>query len=315
MHYGTPLWLENQFLNASYPERIASYPRAVASRYAGVWDDFTPLNEPIINAIYCGETATWPPFLSGQDGFVKLTMALSRGMVRTQQEIASVNPDASFVHVDAGFRWEGEGGPLPREVLEQRRFLSLDLITGRVDAAHPLRSYLATHGVTDAELSWFVENAVTPDVVGVNYYPAFTTVRYVDGGGTDGTGGTAPVEAGTAGLRDLLALYWERYGLPLAVTETSRGGSVDSRLEWLGESVAELRALRSEGVPVLAYTWFPFFTLVDWLYRHDTKTPDDWFIHMGLVDLERGADRVLVRRRTAVFEAFQRESGNQDASS
>ena len=134
MHYGTPLWLENQFLNAAYPERVAAYARAVAERYAGVWDDFTPLNEPVINAIYCGETATWPPYLSGQDGFVKLTLALARGMVRTQQEIAAVNPDARFVHVDAGFRWEGEGGPLPREVLEERRFLALDLITGRVDA-------------------------------------------------------------------------------------------------------------------------------------------------------------------------------------
>ena len=42
MHYGTPLWLEDQFLNASYPERVAAYSREVASRYAGVWDDFTP---------------------------------------------------------------------------------------------------------------------------------------------------------------------------------------------------------------------------------------------------------------------------------
>lgn len=311
MHYGTPLWLENQFLNASYPERVAAYGREVAARYAGVWDDFTPLNEPIINAIYCGETATWPPYLSGQDGFVKITMALARGMVRTQQEIAAVNPAARFVHVDAGFRWEGDDGPLPRETLEERRFLALDLITGRVGQRHPLRSYLAEHGVTDADLDWFAANAVTPDVVGVNYYPAFTTVRYVGGGDGGGDGGgvtvpvTEPIEAGTAGLRELLAAYWERYGLPLAVTETSRGGSVESRLEWLDESVREVRALRAEGVPVLGYTWFPFFTLVDWLYRHDAKTPDDWFIHMGLVDLERGADRVLARRKTAAFTAFQ----------
>ncbi|HEY6800196.1 MAG TPA: hypothetical protein VI121_06105, partial [Agromyces sp.] len=133
--------------------------------------------------------------------------------------------------------------------------------------------------------------------------------------GAGATAGTAPVEAGTAGLRDLIELYWNRYGLPLAVTETSRGGSVDSRLEWLGESIAEVRALRSEGGPVLGYTWFPFFTLVDWLYRHDLKTPDDWFVHMGLVDLERGADRVLARRRTAAFEAFQRASADGGAPS
>lgn len=299
MHYGTPLWLENQFVNAGYPERIASYGRAVAERYAGVWDDFTPLNEPVINAIYCGENGTWPPHLRGQDGFVKLTMALARGMVRTQQEITSVNPTARFVHVDAGFRWEGDSKSPSRELLEERRFLALDLILGRVDRTHPLRDYLAEHGVTDPELDWFAANAVIPDAVGVNYYPAFTTVDLDE----DRAG--RPVEAGTAGLRDLVELYWERYGLPLAITETSRGGSVGSRLEWLEQSVAEIESLRERGIPLAAYTWFPFFTLVDWLYRTDTGSADEWFVHMGLIDLERGADRRLKRCRTPVFDAFR----------
>lgn len=298
MHYGTPLWLENQFLNASYPERVASYARAVAERYAGTWDDFTPLNEPAINAEYCGERGIWPPYLSGQDGWVKIMMALARGMVRTQQEIEAVNPAARIVSVDAGFRWEGEDLPLPRALMEERRFLSLDLTMGRVDDAHALHGYLTGHGVTEAELAWFRANAVVPDVIGVNYYPGFTTVRYVDGA-------ILPVEAGTHGLRDLLTLHLDRYGLPVAVTETSRGGSVESRVEWLEQSVAEIESLRADGVPVVGYTWFPFFTLVDWLYRHDLKTPDEWFIHMGLVDLERGPDRVLARRKTVAFDRFQ----------
>ena len=70
MHYGTPLWLENSFLNASYPERVASYARAVAERYKDVWSDFTPLNEPLVNAEWCGQNGQWPPYLHGQDGFV-----------------------------------------------------------------------------------------------------------------------------------------------------------------------------------------------------------------------------------------------------
>jgi beta-glucosidase len=298
MHYGTPLWLDNQFVNSEYPERIARYGRAVAERYAGVWDDFTPLNEPLINAEYCGETGKWPPYLSGQDGFVKVIMAIARGMVRTQQEIAAVNPNARFVSVDAGFRWEGDGTPLPIELMEERRFISLDLTMGRVGADHPLRDYLVGHGVTEAELDWFESNAVFPDVIGVNYYPGFTTVRYVDGV-------TQPVEAGTTGLRDLLTLFSERYGLPVAVTETSRGGAVEARLEWLDESIAEVETLRAEGMSIVGYTWFPFMTLVDWLWRNDLKTSDEWFIHMGLVDLERGADRVLARKKTAAFAPFR----------
>ena len=68
-----------------------------------------PLNEPVVNAEWCGENAKWPPYLSGHDGFVKVTMQLARGMVRTQREIAAVHPAAVFVHVDAGFLYRGDG--------------------------------------------------------------------------------------------------------------------------------------------------------------------------------------------------------------
>lgn len=298
MHYGTPLWLDNQFLNTDYPERVAAYGRAVAERYRGVWDDFTPLNEPAINAEYCGERGIWPPYLSGQDGWVKIMVALARGMVRTQQEILAVNPDARIVSVDAGFRWEGDGTPLPLDLMEERRFLSLDLTMGRVGDDHALHPYLTGHGVTEEQLTWFRANPVFPDVIGVNYYPGFTTVRYVDGK-------TEPVEAGVVGLRDLLQLHVDRYGLPVAVTETSRGGDVPSRVQWLEESIAEIESLRDGGMDIVGYTWFPFMTLVDWLYRHDLKSADEWFIHMGLVDLEREPDRNLARRKTPAFARFQ----------
>lgn len=297
MHYGTPLWLENSFLNAAYPERVAAYGRAVAERYRHVWTDFTPLNEPVVNAEWCGHNGAWPPYLVGHDGFVRVLLALARGMVRTQQEIATVHPEATFVHVDAGFRYEGETTPLPRELLEERRFAALDLITGRVRPDSLLGEWLTSHGVTAADLAWFRENAVTPDVIGVNYYPHFTTARMLDGVVT-------PVRAGTAGLRDLVTLYSERYALPIAVTETSLVGTVEERVEWLHASTAELLALRAEGHDIIGYTWFPFFTMVDWLYRFDQKTPDEWFLPFGLVDLVRGADQRLARVPNRAFGEF-----------
>jgi len=299
MHYGTPTWIDNAFLNAQYPERVAAYGRAVAERYRGVWDDFTPLNEPIVNAEWCGEMGNWPPYLTGIDGFLTVTKALAKGMVRTQQEIAEANPDAVFVHVDAGFRYEGETTPLSREILEERRFLALDLITGRVGADHPLRSWLGDHGYTDDDLAWFAANAVTPDVLGVNYYPTFTTIRM------DADGVKSPVVAGTAGLRDLVQLYSARYALPIVITETSLVGTPDEKIAWLRESEAEVEALRADGIPVVGYTWFPFLDLVDWLYRFDEKPVDDWMLDFGLVTLERGGDQQLARRKNAAFDVFQ----------
>lgn len=298
MHYGTPLWLENSFLNAGYPERVAAYGRAVAERYREVWTDFTPLNEPVVNAEWCGQNGAWPPYLVGEDGFVKVTMQLARGMVRTQQQIAQVHPDAVFVHVDAGFRYEGETSPVPREFLEERRFVALDLITGRVADDSVLGRWLASHGVTSGELDWFRENAVTPDVIGINYYPRFTTARVEDGVMT-------PVRSDAAGLRDLVELYSARYGGPLAVTESSLVGTPDEKQEWLRDSAVELAALRSEGHDIVGFTWFPFFTLVDWLYRYDQKQPEEWFREFGLVDLVRGADQGLERVPNSSLELFR----------
>ncbi len=298
MHYGTPTWLENSFINTQYPERVAAYGRAVAERYRGVWNDFTPLNEPIVNAEWCGEMGKWPPYLTGIDGFLTVVKALAKGMVRTQQEIAEANPDAVFVHVDAGFRYEGETVP-PREILEERRFVALDLIMGRVDDAHPLRGWLGEHGYTEPELAWFRDNAVRPDVMGVNYYPVFTTIRM------DEDGVKHPVTAGTAGLRDLVQLYHDRYGIPIVITETSLVGTPEEKIAWLGESVAEVEAMRAEGVGIIGYTWFPFLDLVDWLYRFDDKPVDEWMLDFGLVTLVRGGDQQLQRRRNAAFDAYR----------
>jgi beta-glucosidase/6-phospho-beta-glucosidase/beta-galactosidase len=299
MHYGTPLWLDNAFANGHYAERVAAYGRAVAERYAGVFDYFTPLNEPVVNALYCGENGVWPPRFVGDDGFAKIIAALAKGIVLTQREIAAVNPAAKFVHVDAGFRWANESPTRSREFLEERRFIAMDLVTGRVTPEHPLYDYLRDGGVTAADLEWLVESAVSPDVVGVNYYPGFTTLAFREDGTEHG------VEAGTAGLRELLHAYHDRYGLPLALTETSRGASVAERITWLDESISTVTELRDAGLPIVGYTWFPFFTLVDWLYRQGTKPADHWFVHMGLVDLERGADSRLTRKRTDAFGHFQ----------
>jgi len=302
MHYGTPLWLENSFLNASYPERVASYARAVAERYRDIWSDFTPLNEPLVNAEWCGQNGQWPPYLHGQDGFVKVLMQLARGMVRTQQEIAAVHPAPTFVHVDAGFLYEGDTSPVPREILDERKFLSLDLISGRFDDAHPLRGWLREHGVADADLQWFRDNAVEPDVVGVNYYPRFSNGSIIDGVFT-------PIPSGVGGLRQLVELYSARYDLPIVITETSLVGSPEEKIEWLRDSAAELAELRAEGHVIAGYTWFPFFTMVDWLYRFDQSQPDEWFMEFGLVDLVRGADRGLERVKNASFDMFRELAG------
>ena len=92
MHYGTPLWLDNHFVNASYPRRVAEYAAAFAERYGSLVRFYTPLNEPGVTASYCGRDGRWPPYLSGDDGYVKVLLALARGMSRDGRGAAGEPP-------------------------------------------------------------------------------------------------------------------------------------------------------------------------------------------------------------------------------
>jgi len=60
MHYGCPLWLECEFANPDYPQRVAEYAARFAGRYGEQVRFYTPMNEPLLNAMYCGEDGAGP---------------------------------------------------------------------------------------------------------------------------------------------------------------------------------------------------------------------------------------------------------------
>lgn len=309
VHYGTPLWLEDEFANPGYPDAVAAYARAVARRYRGRIRHYTPANEPLLNAMYCGEFGHWPPHLAGDIGFVTLVKALTRGIVLTQRAIAEEDPDAAFVHVEASFRFAGDVEAHAATVghLVERRYIVQDLVTGRVDDAHPLAPFLLAHGFTADELAWARANVAEPDVVGVNYYPQHSTEVFEAGvelGG--GPGELRPRrDAGTEGLADVLRSYAERYGKPVFLTETGYTGTESARIAWLEASVAEVERLRADGVDVVGYTWWCVTDMIEWSYRYGDGEPLDYLLRMGLWSLEPDERGDLRRVRTVVADRFR----------
>lgn len=310
MHYGTPLWLDNGFINTDYPQYVAEYAAAVADRYRDRLSIFTPLNEPLLTMMYCGQFAYWPPYLSGDDGFVKLLKGVTKGMVGTQNAVSSMNSDATFVNVEASFRFGGDTDTYHNEVefLKQRRFLVEDLIMGHMNDTSPLTPWLAENGFTDNDLQWYVDNAVTPDVMGVNYYPLVSTVQYVAGHPHAGSPQDPPLfqNDGVAGMEDVLTLFADRYGLPVYLTETSWPGSVDERVAWLRDSVRGVDELRAKGVDVVGYTWWSLFDMMYWTYRDENEQPERYLAHMGLWDLKSDGRLSFDRLKTAAADEYLR---------
>lgn len=285
MHYGTPLWLERSFAASDYPRRVAVYARAVAERYKGLIHSYTPLNEPLVNADFCGRRGVWPPYLRGDRGYLTVMLNLARGMLATAEAIYEADPGALLVHVEAAGLSRAADEALRSFAEEEmlRRFLALDLITGRVTPDHALFPWLVRNGVSVTELRELAARPLALDCLGLNFYPQWSTRLY----GLDRAGrlvDTATEQDG-AGFAELIQLYYERYHVPVMITETSAMGDHEVRSRWLRSSLEAIRGLRARGLPVLGYTWFPLFTMVDWRYRYGREPQEYYYINLGLYTL------------------------------
>jgi beta-glucosidase/6-phospho-beta-glucosidase/beta-galactosidase len=277
----------------------------VAERYRDLVRYYTPLNEPTVNAAFCGRRGEWPPYLEGEDGYVKLLLPIIRGMVQTVETVRQADPEAIFVQVEAlGWLWT-EDERLQAEV--ERRlahtYLAFDLFSGRVDTGHLLWPYLRQHGTTENDLAWLQERAVAVDVLGVNLYP------WSGGELVMGPDGLAQRRGELNGyhLADVLRHTWQRYKLPMMITETSARRDVSGRSQWMDETISATAAVRAEGIPVTGYTWFPVMTMIDWEYRRTSKPLADYLLHLGLWDSAFDEDGVLQRHPTPLVEKFRRQ--------
>lgn len=304
MHYGTPLWLENSFINAHYAERVAEYAAAVVERYQEPVQVYTPLNEPMVNADMCGRRGEWPPYLEGDDGYVKLVIALCRGIVKTVEAIRSIQPDVFLVQVEALWRVFIRGGGYHPQVEfdNARQYLAFDLSTGRVGEGYPLLDFLYQNGVTDADLQWFRDHAVSFDVFGANFYPwAYNELV------PDEAGQLRRVKNRTHGgtIAEVLTDAYERYRMPVMVTETSAKENIEGRRLWMDETLSAVWQLRQQGIPVVGYTWFPMMTMIDWAYRRGDLPLENYLLHLGLFDSAFDEHGVLQRHPTPLVNDYR----------
>jgi beta-glucosidase/6-phospho-beta-glucosidase/beta-galactosidase len=300
VHYGCPLWLKGHAANPDYPRRVAEYAGAVAERYGHLVPAYTPLNEPVVNALFCGRNGRWPPYLRGDRGYVRILMALVQGISLTIREIRQRQPSAEIVHVEA----TGSLGPVrhvdyaAEDSLDQH-FLPAELVMGRVSPEHPLRPWLIANGAKGNDLDWLEANRQSFDIIGINFYPTFREARRIP----------RPHELSSIGreMTAVLGRFADRFDLPIVLTETSDIASgVQRRSRWMQTSVGAVARARELGTNVVGYIWFPVFSCLDWSYRAGRRPADDYLLHMGLWDLWPDGAGQLIRHETELVGAYRR---------
>jgi dTDP-4-dehydrorhamnose reductase len=78
---------------------------------------------------------------------------------------------------------------------------------------------------------------------------------------------------------------WERYGIPIAITEVHHGCHRDEQLRWFAEVWKTAKQLRAEGMDLRAVTIWSMFGNVDWRFL---LTQKNGFYDTGAFDVRGG---------------------------
>ncbi len=288
-------------VDENFPEKLAAYARALAQKFPWV-EDYTPVNEPLTTARFSCLYGHWYPHASDQFSFARAITNQCRATVLAMRAVREVNSNARLVQTeDLGKTHSTPALSYQADFENERRWLTFDLLAGRVTRQHPMWHYLLHAGVRQQELEWFLENACQPEVFGINHY--LTSERFLDERlarypacthGGNGRDFYADVEAvrvlaeGAVGPKGLLKEAWERYRKPLAVTEAHLGCTREEQLRWFKEIWDGAESLREEGACVLAVTAWSLLGSFDW---NSLLTRSDDHYEPGVFDLRAPCPR------------------------
>jgi len=148
LHHGSgPSY--TSLVDDDFPTLFADYARAVAERYPHV-DDWTPINEPLTTARFSALYGHWYPHAADAPSFWRALLNQIDGTRLAMAAIRRVNPNARLIQTeDLGETFAIEPLADVAGYYNHRRWLTWDLLCGRVVPGHPLWVEIATAGFAD----------------------------------------------------------------------------------------------------------------------------------------------------------------------
>lgn len=300
VHHGSgPAYVN--MLDDSFADGLAAYASLVAAKFPWI-NYYTPINEPLTTARFCGLYGFWFPHKKNDKSFVRILFNECKATVLAMQEIRKVNPKAQLVQTED----LGKTHSTPRLKYQaafenRRRWLGFDLLCGKVTPKHRLWRYLLKSGIKPEELQFFIDNPCPPDIMGLNHY--LTSERYLDENikhyprnthGGNKKQRYADVEALRVGIAKadgpfkLLKQAWKRFKLPIAVTEVHLHCTREEQLRWIREVWYAATRLKAEGADIRGVTTWAMLGSFGW-NKLLTRPNGDY--EAGLFDVLSGEPR------------------------
>ena len=300
LHHGSgPIY--TNLLDPEFPQKLAKFAAAVAKRFPWV-EDYTPINEPLTTARFSCLYGHWYPHKRDPLLFAQALLAQCRGIVLAMREIRKVNSRARLIQTeDLGKTLSTPVLAYQAEFENERRWLTFDLLNGVLGRDKRLWQYLLYVGISEQELQWFMDNPTPPDILGINHY--VTSQRFLDhrvarypaechgGNGRHTYADVEAVRGCPTGMLEPKAIFkevWERYRLPIAVTEAHLACTREEQLRWFKEIWNAAQLLKDEQVDFRAVTAWSVFGSFDW---NSLLTRTDGTYESGVFDLRGPAPR------------------------
>lgn len=261
-------------LDPGFAAGLAQHARRTAQRYPWV-QDWCPVNEPLTTARFSALYGHWSPHRRDEHSFLLALFHQIEAVRLAMREIRRVRPDARLIQTeDLGYIHASPAAREQAEFENHRRWLTWDLLAGRVGPEHPMFAWIEHHGFGDRARR-LLDEPCPADVIGVNHY--LSSERFLDERvedhppgvrGGNGRIAYADIEAvrmvETRGPEALLRESATRYSAPVAVTECHNACTREEQMRWFLEVWRAARRLRAEGVDVRAVTAWALLGAVDW---------------------------------------------------
>ena len=277
VHHGSgPRYTD--LLDPKFPDLLAGYAAKVARRYPWI-QYWNPVNEPMTTARFSCLYGHWYPHRTSIDDTFRALVNQCLAIKRSIEAIRKVVPGARLLPTeDVGKTFSTEPLQYQAEHENERRWLTLDLLAGRVVSGHPFYRWLRNKAASEEVLAELATGVAKPDLIGFDHY--LTSERWLDHrterypnveAGSNGRDRYVDVEAVRVaalqkqlGPRLRLKETWERYRIPIAITEVHHGCTRDEQVRWLNQMWTEAEAARRDGVDVRAVTLWAMFGMMDW---------------------------------------------------
>jgi dTDP-4-dehydrorhamnose reductase len=299
---------DTDLLDTAFPSRFADFALQVASRYPWV-EEWTPINEPLTTARFSALYGHWYPHHRDEASFWRALLNQIDATRLAMRAIRSVNPRARLLQTDDLGRTYATAALRDQAGFDNvRRWAGWDLLCGMVVRGHPFWERLVALGLRE-RLDRIADDPCPPDRLGINHY--LTSDRFLDhrqrlypravrGGSAHAryadVAAIRVLDPRPAGLAGAVREAWDRYRIPIVLSEVHNGSTRDEQMRWLAEAWDTAHALRGDGVAVEAVTAWSLLGSADW----DTLLTRPGSYEPGAFDTSGGAPRA-----TAVVPLLQ----------